>query len=316
MSHDRTFMKRRLVSALQQACLNVPVFGSLVAVITFQSLRVSAFEGQPTEQLGRTAVSSPAKKYEPFWYTGASGNPATNKLLNEWAWSQKPDATRSPSAAEIRDVLDTDNREVVDFHHVSLTNDIRSKLMKMKRVKWLRLSMGVVAADVNWLGEMRQLRGVSLARGDLRGTDFSALAHLDQLQWLNLSWAQFSDRDFRSLPVLPKLETLLLKGDSVGDRQLAHLAEVKNPLLSKLSLYYASVTDDGVDNICHAYRFEYLDLFCCRQVTERSLNSLSRQMNLRIVGIGGTGMCRDYSKNAAVKRLMELLPNATVDYGD
>jgi hypothetical protein len=261
----------------------------------------------------RSAVKLPE---DPFWATGVRGANAPNMMLNHWINSGEPRVLQTQLTAELADALANDTKEVVDLYEFSLTDEIRAKLRRLRRVLWLRLPIDVKPADLEWLGEMRQLRGVSLAETDMSGADFQRLAHLNDLQWLNLDWTRMAGRDFTTLPRLKSLQTLCLEGELVNDEYLSHLAEIRLPSLVSLWLYCTTVTDIGVDRICSVYELENLDLFLARRVTEQSVKPISRMRTLRELGIGGSGICRDYQMNDAVGRLKRLLPNTVVDYGD
>jgi len=81
-------------------------------------------------------------------------------------------------------------------------------------------------------------------------------------------------------------------------------------------LYYSSATDLGVKDVCSVYDLAYLDLFCAEGVTEKSIEPISRMKNLRLLGVGGTGICPDHVENESIRRLKRLLPECMVDYMD
>jgi hypothetical protein len=208
-----------------------------------------------------------------------------------------------------------DRLSTLDIFDTPLTNSLRSNLMRTQSVEWLRLSAGVEARDLEWIGGMHRLRGLSIARSNLKGAGFQHLKGCSSLQWLNLSYADFATGEFRTFPALPALETLGLAGASVTDGHLKHVAGLRLPSLNCLMLYYTSVTDSGVEHLCRVYNLSYLDLFCAKGVTSESVEAISRMKKLRLLGIGGTGICPDFTENESVTRLKQLLPGCTVDYG-
>ena len=154
-------------------------------------------------------------------------NPVWGGILHGWVVSNAPHPAYSQLTEEMREVLRTDTAEILDFHNLPLTDPLKSQLKQLTRVTWLRVSAGITAEDLDWLGKMRQLRGLSLAYANLTGADFGNLASVESLQWVNLRYARMSDREFASFPRLTKLEVLVLAGPSVTDECLTRLASLQ-----------------------------------------------------------------------------------------
>lgn len=231
-----------------------------------------------------------------------------------WGLSNSPASDAAPLPRAVKEALYRDAVEVVDLHYVALSPEMKSHIARFRRVKWLRMSANFTASDVQWLGQLEQLRGLSLAHADMTGVDFQALAPLQSLQWFNLYYAKITGSDFKTLPVLPSLHTLWLGGDHMGDEFITHLVELQLPSLRVLVLYNSSVTDKGVEELASSYDLEELHLHACERVTERSIPSISKMKKLRLLGIGFTGISPQCTKNQAVERLQQLLPTCVVDY--
>jgi len=241
---------------------------------------------------------------------------APNEILADWLAGVGPDPRRPERSEDLSEILRADTAQILDLHGIPLDADAKVQLSRLRRVKWLRLSTGVTARDLEWLGRLKQLRGLSLVRADLAGADFRELARLKSLRWLNLSDAKVSPTNLRDLARLTRLESLFLAGEEIGDDHLCCLAEKKMPALASLGLERTSVTDRGIQRICRAYDLEYLGLSFARQVTKRSVASIARMKRLQLLAIGMSGICPDALPSDTVQRLSRLLPNCRIDYGD
>jgi hypothetical protein len=240
---------------------------------------------------------------------------APNGDLIRWSVASRPDPPRDPSRETLRAIQD-DSIELLDLCDVRLTQASKARLRELQKVKWLRLPPVMSTNDVAWIAEMRQLRGLSLNYSDLDGVDLGCLSTLESLQWLELDGVRMSDKDFATLPRLKSLQTLIMTGPTVTDGYLRHLASMKLPSLLSLALSHGSVTDTGLHELCSAYDLEYLGLFCVPKVTERSVDSVSSMKRLRVLAVGGSGMCPEYRENETVRRLERLLPDCVIDHGD
>ncbi len=87
-------------------------------------------------------------------------------------------------------------------------------------------------------------------------------------------------------------------------------------MLRSLSVEYASVTDEGMHRLCEVYDLEYLNIYCCRSISPKSVAEISHMSQLRTAGVGGTGIAPEHRSTAAVKELQRLLPGCRVDFGD
>lgn len=281
------------------------------AVVAFLALLLGCEQHSTLEMEPRAATKD--QEPDPFWHLD---DVMPSRLLVRWTNTNRPDVSRSELVAETLRTLSNDTNEIVDFHDVPLDEELRATLGRLTRVKWLSVSANVRGSDLRWICQMKQLHGLSLARADLRSCELSHLSDLGSIIWLNLQWADMSVDEFKTFPSLQTLQTLILDGTSVTDEHMFHLASIDLPSLSRLVLRYTSITDRGINALFSAYDLETLCLDRCQGVTEKSLAVLAKGRRLRVISIGGTSMCRDYSENRYVKELRRLLPNAKVDYGD
>ena len=79
---------------------------------------------------------------------------------------------------DVGDALTRDTEEVLDLREVHLTRTVREQVRQLRRVQWIRLPTEVTPADLVWIEELTQLRGLSLQGSHLEGADFSNLKRL------------------------------------------------------------------------------------------------------------------------------------------
>jgi hypothetical protein len=163
---------------------------------------------------------------------------------------------------------------------------------------------------------MTQLHGLSLAKANLNGADFSCLRDLQSLQLLDLALANMSARDFQTLPRLESLRAIELEGDQITDEFVSHLARLKVASLTRVSLDSTQVSDAGLAELCAVYNLRYLNLYNSVRITGDAVDALARMDNLRTLGVGGTGLSPRYTFTSDVQRLRHLLPMCAIDYGD
>ena len=202
------------------------------------------------------------------------------------------------------------------MHSLHLTDDIRERLSRLRRVQWLRLSTDTIPADFRWIGQLTQLRGLSLAGTALNGGDFSQLRNLQSLQLLDLFDADMSVKDFETLPQLIQLQALRLSGSRVVDGHLVHLAQLRLPSLRRLDLYDTHISDVGLGELCRSYNLTHLDLYLAENVTGNVVDDISRMTHLRKLAVGGTGLAPRYLWTPELDKLHNLLPRCSIDCGD
>ena len=160
----------------------------------------------------------------------------------------KWDGVAEPRLSEVPpdlDVMIRDDFDFVDVSSVHPTDELRERLSRLRRVQWLGLSTETTPEDLAWIGELTQLRGLSLAGAKLKGADFSHFAKLRSLQLLDLSRAHIPAQDFATLPWLRGLKCIAFEGNKITDQHIIHLAELQLPSLERLRLENTSVTDAG-----------------------------------------------------------------------
>ena len=182
----------------------------------------------------------------------------------------------------------------VDLEIVELTADIKAQLEKLQR-----------------------LRSLQLIRTNLRNADLGFLADLAELEKFTLRECRFREVDFETFPQLDKLATLTLSGPAITDACADRLAELRLPALRSLSLEDTSLTDEGVRRLCEVYNLKFLNLYCSRKITAKSVPEIGRMNRLERLGLGGTGIAPNFMPAAGViKELKRLLPKCEVDFGD
>ena len=237
-----------------------------------------------------------------------------HSIQRDWQWVSQPSASVLPPP--LAEALEHDTEDELDVSECHLTPALRGQLGNLRRVRWLRLSPEVASEDLQWIGQLTQLRGLSLAGSQLDGADLSELQHLQSLCWLNLSFAKISDRGFLKFPRLAKLQWLMLAGDQVNDEYLVHLSELQLPALADVELVGASVSDTGLAHSCSTYNLESLDLLNCRRISGNSIRALCKMTNLQVLAVGGTGLSPDYTVTPRIAELRSLLPSCRIDHGD
>jgi hypothetical protein len=142
------------------------------------------------------------------------------------------------------------------------------------------------AEDFIWICELERLEGLSVRNLKLQPEEFRKIEQLSKLRWLVLVNVHFVEAtDW--LPILPELDELHLNGYDIVDADLPSTRHL--PKLRKLVVYYASVTDEGIQHI--AENFPHLEVLClygCRQITAKSADSLATLQELRALDIGYT----------------------------
>ena len=241
---------------------------------------------------------------------------APNETLYEWS---RPSVTHEPCGGPVElplvRLLQGDMHDTLDLVNVQPTDDMRSQLMECHSVKWLRLPSTIRASDLEVIGQMNNLRGLSLNGTNLRGTDLRVLESLDDLRWMNLFGAQMDSRDIATLPSFRKLENLNLGSTDLTDDGIRQLVSLDLPSLIVLDLSHNSISDDGMEQLCAKYQLRCLNLYGVSNVTKRSVDAIGRMKSLRLIGIGLSGISPDCTPNPDVRRLQKLLPRCVVDYG-
>jgi hypothetical protein len=255
-----------------------------------------------------------------FYLEQAARERATEKEIetawHEWAAAGPggPDLWVVPAELDVE--LRNDTQTFVDVHRIELTEDVRRTLSRLRRVAWLRLCTETTAEDLRWIGGLTQLRGLSLEGAALQGADFTNLRELRSLQLLDLSSAEMAASDFATLPPLNALRAIHLQDGLVTDQYVTHLAELRLPSLTSVSLYHTRVSDEGLARLCAVYNLKRLDLHGCSGVTGRSVEAIGRMTHLRALDIGGTGLAPEYTATPDLQRLRELLPACAIHCDD
>ena len=166
-------------------------------------------------------------------------------------------------------------------------------------------------ATVHRLAGMSRLRTLNLAGTSVSDACVESLARLPGLVNLHLGWTQISSTGLRLIAKLPSLEALALRNTLVDDAGLEHLAAARR--LTLLSLQSTSVGDAGVKNLVPAAsRLQFLDL-SYTHVTEASVATLARFVELRTLGLRAVAVGR--GSDAHLRRALVHLPIAGTSDG-
>jgi hypothetical protein len=168
----------------------------------------------------------------------------------------------------------------------------------------------MTAQDLAWMGNLTQLRGLSLKCCDLRGADFGHLSQLQSLQWLSLSDSDMSADDFATFPKLNALHGIELSGTAVTDEWMSILGSLDLPSLGSVVLYHTSVTDEGMKELCSSYNLKHLDIYGSTNVTMESVDATAGMRSLRFFGCGLSGIAPNGSHP---KELDNSLRNCEID---
>jgi hypothetical protein len=241
---------------------------------------------------------------------GVRDDQAPNALLVRWARPDIPRPTRRGLPAFLRERFARDTISVADLHEYVLAEDDWELLGDVEGIEWLRVPTTTVAQDIDKIGRMAKLRGLSLKGAALLGSDLSPIAGLADLEWLDLSLTAMTTESFTSLGRLEKLETLYLDGAGTDDEWVRHISDLALPRLRSLSLQYSSISDVALRDLCQQYDLEYLGLFRATQITSDSVPHIGRLKKLRLLGIGLSGL-----SGSDVEELERLLPQCVIDDG-
>jgi hypothetical protein len=204
---------------------------------------------------------------------GVRDDNAPNKILREWVRPGAKKPTQRMLPPELLQKIKDDSAEVLDLRDCELDDETKPAIARLRNLKWLRLPTTTTSADLEWIGQLTELRGLALVGADLRGANLAALDHLKELQWLSLSMAKMGDEEFETLPYFTRLEYLGLEG--VTDAWLLHLVEARLPRLRSLSLDHSNFTDRGLIQLCDAYRYdlEFINLYRVDGISSASVSS-------------------------------------------
>ncbi len=215
----------------------------------------------------------------------------------------------SPWRGERPPAEEVNAAEVLDLDAYEITDGIKQQIRRNKALRWLCLSTETMAADLDWIGELTELQGLSMRGCDFGGADFGALRDLRALQWLCLADADMSEKEFLTLPRFDALHGLEVSTRNVTDVWVTHLASLKLDSLRSLHLYNTSVTDRGMTRLCSAYDLEYLDIYGCSGITAKSVDRICSMKRLRFLGIGLSGV------SAYEEDFARRLPKCSIDAG-
>lgn len=175
-------------------------------------------------------------------FLGVSGDDAPNDNLYCWLrFNNKIDRLIAVDDDKISKIQHTN---LVDCRSYELNQTLRLVLLDSPKLRWLRLGGNASAADLNWISNLKQLKGLSLSRANLETADFQLLNNLEELSWLDIRKSKLpKPRDIR-WPEFSKLEVLLVDSPQVDDDFIGALPKI--PQLRFLSLQQATITSNGL----------------------------------------------------------------------
>ena len=149
---------------------------------------------------------------------------------------------------------------------------------------------GLTAAGLKSIGQLRELRALTLAGHPL--TD-AGLAHLSELQKLEYFWASdtrlanpgFTDAGLKHLSGLKKLGRLDIGNTALTDAGLQHLAEMT--VLTSLNLEWTKITGKGFSGLEKLQKLEGLRLTNC-PVDDEGIKGLGHLTGLTSLALNGT----------------------------
>lgn len=190
---------------------------------------------------------------------------------------------------------------IFDCEDFELTEELKAKLAASQELAWLRVGRQATADDLIWIGQMRGLRGLSLAFASLGDADLNTLSGLTKLQWLSVSNSSPELSPAGMLPRLPNLE--ILEASAPGRCCVPIIGQF--PKLRGLNVG-SGVTDDDVQQIVEACpTLENLNISYSK-VTNASILHLS---HLKLLALTETPLSRSHE---SLWQLQEKIPNCYI----
>lgn len=216
---------------------------------------------------------------------------------------------------ELLDRIRIEQTELVDLRRVMLSHQVREAVLANAHViKWLRLPPGITAPDLEWVGQLTQVRALCVANAQLGGADLRQLASLTKLAYLDLARSGITESELRALPSFPELEYLRLGARTTTDAVVSCLTSDKLPKLRVLGLTHCTISNESILHLADEFRLEVLHLYATDGIDGDCIPDLGRMTSLRFLGIGFSGLCPGVSRNQNVRDLSKLLPECSIDY--
>jgi internalin A len=230
---------------------------------------------------------------------------------DDWAASKGGKLIRNPSGevveadfrlswiddADLKRLASFPGLSRIDLSHTRITDVGFSHLKDLKNVQSVNLYYseqigdGALAAMKNW----KQLRELNLRGTKVTDAGLTHLSQLTLLESLDIGFALITDGGFEPLTALPGLRSLAVGGNKVTDVGLNSLRLL--PALTSLDLsgkqrtdsglWYASVTDQGLEVIGALMKLEILNLEGAK-IDDAGLDKLSGLANLRSLNLSQT----------------------------
>ena len=214
----------------------------------------------------------------------------------------------------------------------SIIRDEKFNYLRDKRIDALEIH----GAEIRGTG-FEQLRGKSIKRlviqdSKIDENSFCYLQKLDQLLCLEISFTTFSDRGLQKIGYLPNLKTLNISGcEAITNESAANIVKqfpglrtlnisgtsIDGEALTKLksldslvsvSLGSLKISDQDIKEFLHNSRFTQIELSHNKDLTDVSLNYLSRHKPLNFLKVN---RCSKIS-TGAIDKFRALKPRCTV----
>ncbi len=244
---------------------------------------------------------------------GVSGHDAPNTEL--YSWLRFNNDVEEFVAIDEVGLSEIQDQQVVDCRGFLLDDALRNAISNAPKLVWLRLGANTRPADLRWIANLEQLKGLSLSRANLIEADLSLLGKLENLKWLDLRSAKLPTPLPEKLSPFPNLEVLFVDSAQIGDKFVDSLPSM--PQMRVISISYSNVTRKGLNQLSQKCpNISVMFLTGAKKVTPDSIGVLKKFERLEYLQIGGTPLQRSWdATTSAVAELKKQLPKCYIDSG-
>lgn len=129
------------------------------------------------------------------------------------------------------------------------------------------------------------LKGLTVHSSQITYRSLNQICGIPSITHLHLHLPSVGDSDFNGLQPMPNLELLDLQATAVSPTLIAWVTQ--SPRLQFLDLMGTDLSDEMVAQIATITTLESLHIGVCRQLTEDSIEPLTRLTGLRILSLSG-----------------------------
>ncbi len=244
-----------------------------------------------------------------------TGNDVPNKSLRNWHLSGTS-PNPQPMSVDQSALGQLQSSKLFDGRPYKLDHLFEQAVRNAHQLEWLCLPPGATLDDLRWIGEVKQLRGLSLNGANLSGADLQLLQKLTDLQWLNLKGAELPPAIVSPLPHLPRLQVLIMDDVRPFERYCDIVGQF--PSLRVLNIARTYITDDGLRKLVRANpHIQLLDISGPKRITVASIPELAKLTELKVLHIGDImGYADELELIDAVPKLQRQLPECFIYTGD